>query len=318
MNFIKIGWNGFLFETPKDFRLVSERGNSKTGYMRLETENGIVELKWEPYQPGKAKSISEVASEFIKKIQKSKKKVNISVKKTKATSVNGHDASFISLKTDLEESIYLWYCEESSRIIICHFAFPSINEFSRVSIEKIIDTMKCHSKGIHVWSLLGFTFKAPSSFMLNERRMTVGGSRLILVESKLSPYQEVRREIYFQYYSMANLLFKEDYNNPAKWLEKNYIKNLRQRYGKIKFDDAEICRFKRHKAAIRKGESSSGLLSRRKSYYQNLTWYCTSSNRIYTVTVSSHLSRIFFLKKDIDPHSLEEFAEKIFSTIRCH
>lgn len=317
MKFVKVGWNGILFETPEDLRLLSERGNFKTGYMRLESENGILEIKWDPI-PKRAKTISEVASEFIKQLGKKSKKTEISVRKTKATSVFKHDASYISLKTNMEESVYLWYCNESNRIIICHFAFRSMDEPSRMVVERVMDTLKCHGEDANIWSLLGFSFKAPSTFLLSERKMTVGGSHLILVESKLTPYKETRREIFFQYYSMANLLFKDDYKDPAKWMENNYIKNLKRRYGKLEFQKVEPCKFRRHIAAIQKGASKSGFLSRGKSLYNNLTWYCSKSNRIYSVTVSSHVRKMFFLKHELDEEAFEKLTKEVFSSIRCH
>lgn len=317
MKFVEVGWNGMSFEAPEDFRLLNEKGNFKNGYMRFESENGILELKWE-HISRRTKSISEVASEFIKQLGKKYKKMKISVKKTKATRVFKHHASYIGLKTNMEEPTYLWQCDESKRIILCHFAFKSMNETSREIVKRVIETFKCHGEGPNTWSILGFSFKAPPTFLLTDRKMTVGGSHLLLVERETGLYKEMRREIFFQYYSMANILFKDDYKDPVKWMENNYIKNLKKRYRKLKFQEVEPRRFRRHTAAVQKGASKSGFFWRGRSAYINLTWYCSKSNRMYSVTISSHMKKPVFSKLELDEEALENLAETVFSSIKCH
>ncbi len=319
MKFTEFGWNGFHLEIPEDLRFTREGGNAKDGYMRFNSDRLLLEVRWQSFKdrkPEKVKPIEEVADELLKKIEKSAKR-KIHVKRKSATFINQHNGYFMSLKTNLDEFVYLWYCEESGRTIICRFMFASLDEDLRNAVERIMNSLRCHSEGSNVWSIMGFRFEAPNTFMLTDRKITLGGSRILLSEQKLTPFTELKREALIEYFSMANIRFK-DYKNPKRWFEKNYMKDLKKRYKGIKFQESRYRRFRGHIAYLRRGEAVTGLTTRRRSFYTNLTWYCSNLNRIYTLTLSSHISGPFFLKRRLDEDAFENFVKEATSSFRCH
>lgn len=317
LKFKDFGWNSFVLRVPQEARLVSEGGNAKTGYMRLEAEDYFFELKWEEAQPKKLKPMPEVADTFIKKLEKdSKQKIPIQGKRS--THVSDHDALFLSLKSNLEERLYFWYCEESLRVMILRFAFKSMNMNSRRITRRLLTSLKCHGEESDLWTVFESRFKTPQSFQLTERKMMVGRTYLLLTEQKLSPFGERKREIFFEYFSMANVRFEDEYKDLDKWMKKTYFKDLKKRYRGIKFQSSAEEKLNGHDAITKKGAGRSGLTTRRSSLYTNATWYCKDWNRIYSVTVSEQVARPLPLKREIDEEAFEEFSKGFVSTIKCH
>ncbi len=317
MEFRDFGWNSFLLKISQDSRLVSEGGNARSGYMRIEAENYFLEVKWEETQPKKAKPISEIMEAFVKKLEKdAKQKVPIHGKRS--TRVFEHEALVLSLKSVTEERIYFWHCEDSLRIIILRFVFKLMDTTSQTIIRQVLDSFKCHGEEMSVWTPPESTFKVPPSFQLTDRKMLIGRTYLLLIEHKLAPFAERRREILFEYNSMANIRFEDEYKDLSKWMEKRYLKDLKKRYRGIKFQSSVEEKIDGHLAVVKKGAGRSGLTTRRSSLYANTTWYCEDLNRIYTVTTSEHIARPWPLRRRIDERAFEDFSKDFISTIRCH
>ncbi|MEM2939893.1 MAG: hypothetical protein QXU95_06475, partial [Candidatus Bathyarchaeia archaeon] len=70
MKFRELSWNGFLLEIPEDMRLTAESGNLNSGYLKFEMEGFLVEVKWDPLDPKKAKSPAVIADSFVKNVKK--------------------------------------------------------------------------------------------------------------------------------------------------------------------------------------------------------------------------------------------------------
>lgn len=298
-------------------RLTTEGGNAKSGYMRLESEDSFIELKWEQFQPKKAKPLTEIADSFIKEMEKTRKR-KISIHKKEETQVFEHDALFLHIKNKLKEFIYFWNCVESSRIVILRLVYPVVDTPTRRVIKRILGSFKCHSEGLNVWSLLGFSFESPPSFLLTERKIAVGRTSFLLLERELFPFSEKRRQILFEYFSMANVRYEDEYRDPDKWMGKWYWKDLKKRYRGIKFETSSTKKHKGHSMLIKQGHGTSGLYRRKKSIYTNATWYCSKLNRIYSVTISAHVSRPFYLKRRVDKEEFEKLSQDIIASIKCH
>jgi len=317
LEFMDFGWNGFLLQIPREARLVSEGGNARSGYMRLETENYFFEVKWEEAQQKKVKPLSEVVEAFIKKLEKDTKQ-KIPVRGRRKTNVSGHDTLVLSLKSAMEERIYFWYCEESLRITILRCVFKLIDTNSRTIIRQIVASFKCHGGESNLWTPPQSIFRAPSNFQLTERKMMIGRTYLLLLEHKVAPFTERRREIFFEYNSMASIRFEDEYKDPNKWVEKRYLKDLKKRYRGIKFHATAEEKINGHTAIIKEGSARTGLTTRKSSLYANATWYCEDLNRIYSVTTSEHVARPWPLKRKMDEKTFEEFSREFLSTIKCH
>jgi len=317
LEFKDFGWNGFLFKISQDVRLISEGGNAKSGYMRLGAEGYFFEVKWEGIQPKNVKPLSEVVDGFVKRLEKDSKQ-KLPIRGKRSTSVFKHDALFLSLKSTVEERIYFWYCEESLRVIIFRFAFKSMNMTSRTIMRQVLTSLKCHGEELNVWTVLESSFKASPSFQLTERKMMVGRTYLSLLESKLTPFTERKRGILFEYFSMANIQFEDDYKDLNKWMDKRYLKDLKKRYRGIKFQSSTEEKLNNHTAIIKKAKGKSGFTTRKSSLYTNVTWYCEDLNRIYSVTTFEQIARPLPLNREIDEKAFEEFSKEFISTIKCH
>lgn len=326
MKFKELGWNGFLLQVPEEMRLTAEGGNINSGYFKLEMENLLLEVKWEQFNPKKPKSLAEISASFIENIRKTiekatKKKVDIKVKVMENIFISSHNARSMVLETEsgLKEPTYLWVCEKSNRIIIAHFVFSPLMEEVEKTIERILGSFKCHTEEDSVtWSALNIRFSIPPSFLLSERRIAVGRTYLTFRDQKFSTFAELGRSFSIEYFSMANVVFEDTYKDIDTWFQKNYWKDLKKSHKNIAFQSGESKKIMRHNAVYRHGIRRSGLLTRRTAICKNLTWYCSKSNRIYSITYMSYISRPFFLKRKLSEEEEEKIFQDLLSSFKCH
>ncbi len=326
MKFIKFGWNGLCFEVPEEARFIRFGGDAKEGSLTFESENFFMEQKWEPISE-KRRSISTIATELVEKMeQKYKKKgkqsktQSIKILEKSGTRVFLHDALFMVIKEQVDERFYFWYCDESKRVIIVRFVFKSYDETSKKIIRKIIESFECHREGPNFWSILNFSFKTPPEMFLTEAKIAIGRARITLAERKATSFSEKISRLIIEYYSMANIVFKDSYNNLDEWFRKNYEKDLCKQLKKarIKFKIAEPRKLLMHDLVLKEATRISGLISRITTNYTNATWYCPDSNRIYAVTLASSVNKPIFLRRKISGTEHTEILETLFSSFRCH
>lgn len=326
MKFKELGWNGFLLQVPEEMRLATEGGNINSGYFRLEMENLFLEVKWEQANLKKPKSLAEISASFIdsarKTIEKTaKKKVDVKAKVMENVFVSSHNARSMLLETGsgLKEPTYIWVCEKSGRIIIAHFALSPLIEEGEKIVERILGSFKCHTEEDSVtWSALNTRFNIPSSFLLSERKIAVGRTYLTFRDQKFSTFAEIGRSLSIEYFSMANVIFEDTYKDVDAWFQKNYWKDLRKSHKNIAFQSSEGKKIMRHNAIYRYGVSKSGLFTRKTMLCKNLTWYCSKSNRIYSITYTSYVSRPFFLRRKLSEEDEERFFQSFLSSFKCH
>lgn len=326
MKFKELGWNGILLEIPEEMRLTTEGGSLSSGYLKFEMENFLMEIRWDPIDPKKVKPLAEIADSFLKTVKKalkktSKKEVDLKVKETGSSFVSSHNAYFMVLKPreNIEEPVYIWICDKSKRAIIIHFTSLLPSEEGRSIIGHIINSLKCHMEEEFVpWIALNLRFNIPSSFLLSDRRIAVGRTYLTFNEQKFSKFAEIGRKLMIEYFSMANVIFEDTYRDIESWFQNNYWKDLKKRYKNITFQTTETKRILRHNVVYRRGIKNSGLFTRRTTMCENLTWYCSKSNRIYSVTYLSYVSRPFFLRRKLDEETDRKIMQEFLSSLRCH
>jgi len=322
LKFEKFGWNGFSFEVPKNVRFTREGGNVGNGHIFLESENCVIEAKWEPFDPKKAKPLSQVAEGLVEQMRKQSKKQKqiVEVLRKEDAHVYKHKAFYLVVKSPSEERVYIWYCSESKRIVVWRFVFASFDEDSKKTMKRVLDTLRCHGEEADVWSLLSFRFEIPSTFLLTDTKITVGRAHFMLTDRELSSFAEKTESILIEYFSMANLIFEDTYDDPDIWLEEKYLKDLGKRFKerKMKFQTAESRRFRTHKMEIKQATAASGISSRKTALYTNATWYCPRTNRIYSVTASSSIRRPVVFKRESDREAHESLMEDLLSSFRCH
>jgi len=321
VKFKDIGWNGFLIPVPEEMHLVRHGGNADQGTFSLESEEYMIEFNWRPI-PKKPKPLLSVVETLIDQAKKNakKKKQKLSIKGKKETTVYGHNAVYLRMETVVKEHYYVWYCQESNRLVIFRFVCETLDEKSRNLIKHLLNTLRCHMKEKNVWSLMRVRFKAPKSFLLRDARIGIGRGHIELAERKLSAFTEKTREIHVSYFSMANLKFKDTYEDPGKWFEKNYLKDLKKTLKKrrIKFETSGEMEIRGHKAVIKRAITKSGLTTRSTNLHTNATWYCSEMNRMYSVTVTSGATRPFFLKRKIEEEEHKELFNDILASFQCH
>ncbi|MBS7654344.1 MAG: hypothetical protein QXR06_04515 [Candidatus Bathyarchaeia archaeon] len=326
MKFREFAWNGFYIEVPENMRLTAEGGNLNSGYLRLEMEGFLMEVKWDPLDPKKAKPLAEVAESFLKTAKKTieketKKKIDLKAEITEGRFVSSHSAYSMIVKSGVREPIYIWNCNESKRIILVHFTSVLPEKDDIELIGRILESFRCHGKeDLIPWSALNMHFALPPSFLLSDRRMAVGRTYLIFDEQKPSTFTERGRSLVIEFFSMANVLFGDKCKNLEEWFKVDYWKDLKKRCKNISFRAAEISvqKVMRHKVIYRRGVKKSGFFWRRTTVSENFTWYCFKSNRIYSVSFVSYISRPFFLKRAIDEKDDGKVLQGFLSSFKCH
>ncbi|MEM2673949.1 MAG: hypothetical protein QXG34_04425, partial [Candidatus Bathyarchaeia archaeon] len=221
MKFRELSWNGFLLEIPEDMRLTAESGNLNSGYLKFEMEGFLVEVRWDPLDPRKAKSLALIADSFVKNIKKtlektSKKRIDIKIENVGNIFVSSHSAYVMILKPNsgLREPVYIWNCDRSKRIVVMHFTSLLSDEESENLIKRIVNSFKCHLEGDFIpWAALNLRFNLPPSFLLSERKIAVGRTHLTFNEQKFSTFAEKGKNLMIEYFSMANLIFEDTYKN---------------------------------------------------------------------------------------------------------
>jgi len=317
----EIGWNGFLVKVPEEMHLTRQGGNAEKGTFLLESEGYVTELSWNPI-PKKPKPLLSLVETFIDRTKKEskKKKRKVTLKEKRDTIVNTHEAVYLCLKSVIEERYYIWQCKESGRIISARFIIKPFDEKARLFIKQFLSTLRCHMKEKNVWSLMKMRFEAPKSFLLSEAKFEVGRAHIILAENKLSAFEERTKRIYVNYFSMANIVFKDTYEDPDKWFEKNHFKNFKKSLKKwrIHFETSGERKLEGHKAVIKQARTTSGVYTRSTDLCSIACWYCQEMNRMYFLAVYSKVARPIFLKRRLEEEEHNKLFDEILESFKCH
>lgn len=325
MKFKEFAWNGFSINIPESMRLTAEGGNLNSGYFRLEMEGFSMEVKWEPFDPKKAKPLAEVANSFLKSLRKTieketKKKIDLKAETLENKFISSHNAYPIAIKSGANDLVYIWNCDESKRIILLHFTYMLPKNDGEEIMNRVLESFKCHERkeDFVQWSALNMRFMIPSAFLLSDRKIAVGRAYLIFEERKISHFSEIGRNFIIEYFSMANLLFGSKCRNLEEWFQENYWKNLKDHYRHVSFQKTDFKKLMKHNVLYKRGVKTSGLIWRKTSICENFTWYCSKSNRIYSVSFISYASSPFFLKRAIDEGNDKKVLQTFISSFQCH
>jgi hypothetical protein len=119
---------------------------------------------------------------------------------------------------------------------------------------------------------------------------------------------------------MANLLFKDTYQDPGKWFEKNFVKEFRKtlRKRRVRFATIGERDLSGHKAVIKRAKTTYGLYTRMTDLCSIACWYCQEMNRMYFVAVYSRVARPAFLKRVLKEEEHNELFDGILESFRCH
>lgn len=305
-------------------RLTAEGGDLNSGYLRLEKEGFSMEVKWSLFDPKKARPLAEVASSFLETVKKTiekeiKKKVDLKAETLESRFISSHNAYSMAIKSGAKELIYLWNCEESGRTIILHFTSVLPENESAEIMDNILESFRCHEKKeFTLWSAFNMRFMIPSTFLLSDRKIAVGRAYLVFNEHKPSSLAERGRNLIIEYFSMANLIFGNKCRKLEEWFKENYWKDLKRHYRYVSFQETNVRKLMRHNVLYKRGVKSSGLIWRRTSVCENFTWYCSKSNRIYSMSFISYLSKPFFLRRRMDMEEDKRILRTFLSSFRCH
>jgi len=317
----EIGWNGFLIKVPEEMHLTRQGGNAKRGTFFIESEDSLIEFSWNPL-PKESKSLLSIVEQITDRIKKDagKKKIEFNIEEKKDTIVNNHDAIYLRLKYGIEERYYVWQCQESNRLIAIRFVFKEYDEKAKNIVKQLLSTIQCHTKEKNVWSLMKFRFEAPKTFLLSESRIEVGKSHIELIENEFYAFEERKRTIYVDYFPMANLRFKDTYEDPEKWFEKSYLKEFKRILKKRRIDFKTIGKKEMggHEIIIKQAETTSGFSTRSTELCSAAFWYCPEMNRMYFIALNSKVTRLFFLKRKLKKKEHNDLFNEILESFQCH
>jgi len=321
VEFKEIGWNGFLIRVPTEMHITSQGGNAKEGTFLIESEGYMIEFSWTP-PPKKPKPLLTIVETIVDRAKKEarKRKEKLTVEERKETFVNNHEAVYLHLKSSIEERYYTWQCPESERLISLRFIISPFDEKARNFVKQFLSTLKCHMDEKNIWSVMKIRFEAPKSFLLSEARFAVGRAHIALTEDKLSAFEERSKNIYVDYFSMANVMFKDTYKNPEKWFEKNYLKEFKKTLKKrrINFETSGAKRLNNHRIVIKQAKKMSGLYTRSTDLCSVALWYCPEMNRMYALALNSRVARPAFLKRRLSEEEHKALFNAVLESFRCH
>jgi hypothetical protein len=321
VEFKEIGWNGFVIRVPEEMHLTRQGGDAKQGTFLIESEGKIIEFSWNPI-PKRSKSLLSFVEKIVDRAKKEaeKKDLKFTVKERRRALVNNHDAIYLLIKSVIDERYYIWLCQESDRIVAVRFIFQNFDEKARSFVKHFLSTLECHREENNVWSLMKIRFETPKSLLLTEAKFGVGRAHIALAENKLSTFEERSKEVYVDYFSMANLLFKDTYQDPGKWFEKNFMKEFRRmlRKWRVKFETIGERNLEGHKAVIKQAKTKSGFYTRVSDLCSIACWYCQEMNRMYFVAVYSKVARPAILKRNLREEEHNELFDGILQSFRCH
>jgi hypothetical protein len=326
LDFTEFAWNGLRFEAPEEVRFTRYGGDAKSGSFILESEDYLIEAKWDPIPKRRAplsvvgtSLIEEMGVEYGKKRGRHKKRT-VTILEKHDTHIFSHDALYMIAKVQIDERFYIWYCDESNRVVIVRFLFKTFDESSKKIVKQLLESLECHRKDFNVWSLLNVCFETPMDFLLTDSRIAVGGARFVFSRRKLTSFTEKISTIVVQYYSMANVLFEDTYNDLDVWFRKNHEKDIYKQFKKrrIRFRSTEPRKLVKHDLIMNEAKGKSGTTWRSTTTYTNASWYCSESNRIYSVTLASSISKPIFLRRQISETEHTGLVNSLLSSFKCH
>ncbi len=321
MEFKEVGWNGFLIRVPEEMHLTRQGGNAKEGTFLMESEGYLIEFNWTPTSK-KPKPLLAIVETVVDRARKEaeNKKEKLTIEERRETFVNNHDAVYLRLKSSVEERYYIWQCPESERLIALRFIIRPFDEKARNFVKQFLSTLKCHMEEKNIWSLMKIRFEAPKSFLLSEAKFAVGRAHIVLTESRLSAFEERSKNIYVDYFSMANVMFKDTYKDPEKWFEKNYLKDFKKilKKWRINFETSGEKNLSNHKVIIKQAKKMSGLYTRSTDLCSVACWYCPEMNRMYALAVNSRVTRPAFFKRRLNEEEHNKLFNSVLESFQCH
>lgn len=327
MDFTEFGWNGFLFKIPEEVRFTRYGGNAKKGSFMLEADTYLIEGKWEPI-PKRRRPISVIAAALVDKMgdqygkkKRRPRKQTVAILEKSDARVFSHDALFMIVKAQNPERLYMWYCDESNRVIIFRFIFKDFDESAKKIVKQVLESLKCHrEEDSYVWSLLNLRFETPKDYLLTDTKIAVGRARFIFSSTKVTSFTEKVTTLIVEYYSMANVVFQDTLDDLDEWFKKNYEKDLckQLKKRKIKFVLAEPRKLRKHEIVMKESVGKTGLSWRGTTHFTNATWHCPESNRVYIVTFTHTVSRPIILKRQVPESDYTDPVENLFKSFKCH
>jgi len=320
LRFEEIGWNGFLIRVPEEMHLTRQGGDANKGTFIIESEDSFIEFYWNPI-PKRQMPLLSIVDQITDRIEREAKKKRLKFTTERSdTIINDHKAIYLLLNYGVEERYYVWQCPESNRVIAVRLIFKTYGEKERNIVKQLMGTIKCHMDGDNVWSLMKIRFEAPKSFLLRSAEFSVGRSHIELAESKISMLEDFGRMIYVCYFPLANVRFKDTYNDPEKWFDNVYLRDFRRilRKRRVNFEFKDKVEIMGHEAIIKQAEMTSGLFTRTSGLCSAAFWYCPETNRMYFVALNTHISKPVILKRRIERTEHERLFGRILESFHCH
>lgn len=296
------GWHGVEFQAPLDWELAVDKGAFEKGFMRIDdTLSPRMGLNWESVKQDKAKPMSEMVKGIKDRMRKKDK--NVRFLRETTTKVCGHPARFFHWRSTGEGYGIFWYCPKTNRIFAGEFYFATEEyEKMRPAVDNVFESLECHSdKKVQRWTVFGLDLHVPSEFRIKER--TFYATRLHLVfESKQATFMLDRA-------SFAQSLIGEKYKDLKEWYEKDYKKDLRKKYRRLKIGTPRRGETLGHRGYIVPASYKEGTILRKTYRVETRLWTCEPENKLFAVTTVR--------REDTNGKILRGFST-MMESVRCH
>jgi hypothetical protein len=296
----------------------AEGGDLKSGFVRFEGDSISFELKWEPLK--KPLLPAMIVDDFVNRLRSKERDLKVYLKSELSILKHGcHYSYFRSEKGD--GYIISWSCPETGRVFLGYLSFPRNKlDQAKAIIENSLPSVVCHStSNFRNWSFYGISFKAPIAYELSERKFLLGKITLALASIKVA-YSIIAdiAGILLECWSAANVKFKSDYTDPARWLDLNYKKDLSRRFGKIKVIESMPSRAGDHLVTMFSLQAKKGIRYRWNSYIRTYVWYCGDTNRMFALSFFRRVGKPSILPIRVDGSLSSELIDQTLSSFTCH
>jgi hypothetical protein len=313
--FQQVGWRGIELEVPKEWNFVAESGRPRLGHMIFASASAKFEIKWKKAE--KTVNSERLAGKLLEKMQSAYKGLRALEKGH--MNIFGHEGTYVFFRHKIEGYMVSWCCDRTQRVFTALYVYKSgEREEAKRNFERIFGSFKCHTlDDWHSWIFFDFSFRTPASYQLRAKKVLIGYASLELNEQERHLSYSQRNGVNIQYWNIANVNFRDTYNDPKKWFEKNHAKRFRKQYRGVKIGDFQRSTVNGHEAEALRSTQKSGTLDKAAVKNDTYVWYCSNTNRIYVLTLSMALNERWFNKTEKEARLTETF-DKILASVSCH
>lgn len=326
----RIAWQGITLSVPGDWSFSAFGGDWQKGSFRVDAPaDTFVELEWSRAtgKPNLKKEFDASIARMRGKLKRARGSIEVKEKPGALAGVRqgGGVPLTFSLRGDSLAYGALWHCAECGRLVLAKVVGPARESLGPLA-HAVLDSIQDHGddEGV-LWSVYGFSFRAPADLRLVKQSLRSGHLALEFVRVRASAAgrfplplpglsgletEDRRRTLAVERWGLADVILRRD--GFQTWVMGALWPRMKSfDYGResAEVHGHEAVRLQGRRAGVRALlKRLPSLLLRRDPVdaLRGCAWVCPESNRIFAVLATGG--------RDEAP----ELAEAVASSIECH